>query len=188
MPVERVKLVVLFCDISGFMRLTRQLGERTSELVQEFYEKAGDAAVDNGGTILKYIGDAMLCVFPDGRERDAVRAAVRMRSDFAALLEGYASGTEAQLHAGISSGEVTRGVFGHRSLRLEDVMGETVAHAAALNRLPGITVTDRVREAIGAEFRAVELAPLPLTWSGGTLGAWEIEPPATRSGSPRRQR
>ena len=174
--MEKVNLVVLFCDIRGFMRLTASLGERMPELVQEFYETAGNAVLDNGGSILKYIGDAMLCVFPRGRENEAVRCAVRMRRDFAAIAERYVPGHEAELGAAVSSGEVTRGVFGHRSLRVDDVMGETVAHAAVLNRLPGIKVTDEVRQVIGAEFRTTELPAVSLKWSRENLRAWEVSP------------
>jgi class 3 adenylate cyclase len=39
--------VILFCDISGFMRLAASLGGRLPEFVQEFYETAGDAIVSN---------------------------------------------------------------------------------------------------------------------------------------------
>ncbi len=174
--MKKVSLVVLFCDIRGFMRLSVSLGNRMPAFVQKFYEKAGDAVVDNGGSILKYIGDAILCVFPRGRENEAVRCAVRMRKDFAALVESYKMAQVADLGAAVSSGDVTRGVFGHRSLRVDDVMGETVAHAAVLNRLAGIKVTDKVRQALGAEFHAEELPPLSLKWTSENLRVWEVKP------------
>jgi class 3 adenylate cyclase len=176
--VKKVSLVVLFCDIRGFMRLSVTLGERAPAFVQEFYEKAGAVVVDCGGTILKYIGDAMLCVFPRGRENEAVRCAVLMRDAFAALVERHVPAPVAELGAAVSSGEVTRGLFGHKSLRVDDVMGETVAHAAVLNRLPGIKVTDPVRKALGPEFHAEELPPLSLKWTSENLRAWEVSPRA----------
>jgi adenylate cyclase len=174
--MKKVSLVVLFCDIRGFMRLSVSLGRRVPAFVQKFYDKAGDAVVDNGGSIVKYIGDAILCVFPRGRENEAVRCAVRMRKDFAALVETYVKAQVAELGAAVSSGEVFRGVIGHKSLRVDDVMGVTVAHAAVLNRLPGIKVTDPVRRAIGPEFHAVELPPLSLKWTSENLRAWEVKP------------
>jgi hypothetical protein len=72
---------------------------------------------------------------------------------------------------------VTRGIFGHASLRLDDVMGEVVSHAAVLNAAPGIKVTGPVREAIGAEFATAALAPIRLKWSDAPLEAWEVLPP-----------
>ncbi|MCX7030555.1 MAG: adenylate/guanylate cyclase domain-containing protein [Spirochaetes bacterium] len=172
--MEKVRRAVLCCDISGFMRLAITLGDRMPGFVQEFYEMAGDAIVGLGGTLVKYIGDSILSVFPEGREIDAVQCALRMRGGFAALLGRYAPGDGAQLGVAISTGELVQGVFGHRSLRLEDVMGEIVANAFLLNRYPGIKVTGEVRNAIGAEVRTEELPAIPLKWRGDPLDAWAV--------------
>lgn len=174
--MDQVTLVVLVCDISGFMRLARSLGARMPEFVQRYYETAGDAVVASGGSILKYMGDSILCVFPAGREKSAVRCAIRMREAFAALLARHAPGEGARLEAAVSCGPVTRGLFGHPSLQLDDVMGEAVAHAAVLNRVSGINVTDQVRAGLGAEFRLAELPPVPLKWSSESLRAWQVLP------------
>ena len=173
--MEKVRRVVMFCDISGFMRLAVSLGDRMPGFVQEFYEMAGDAVVDGGGRLVKYIGDSVLCVFPGGREPDAVRCARRMRGDFVRLLGRYAPDGVARLEVAISSGEVTEGIFGHDSLRLYDVMGEAVAHAAVLNRLPGIKVTGDVRDAVGSVFRTTEMPAVPLKWSREQLQAWIVQ-------------
>lgn len=172
--MEKVRRVVVFCDISGFMRLAASLGDRMPAFVQEFYEMAGDAVVGGGGRLVKYIGDSVLCVFPDGREPDAVRCARRMRADFVGLLGRYVPHSDARLEVAISSGEVTEGVYGHGSLRLYDVMGEAVAHASVLNHGPGIKVTGKVREALGSDFPTTETAAVPLKWSRGQLSAWIV--------------
>ncbi len=172
--MRRVQRVILFCDISGFMRLAGSLGERLPGFVQEFYATAGNAIVGCGGTLIKYIGDAILSVFPEGREADAVRCAIRMRQDFAMLVRTCAPGDTARLEAAISSGEVVQGTFGHPSLRLEDIMGEAVAHASVLNRIPGIVVTEAVKTALGGAFRIKELPPLPVKWGAKPLQAWQI--------------
>ncbi len=172
--MERVSLVVLFCDISGFMRLSGSLGGGMPGFLQAVYELVGNAVVERGGSLIKYIGDAVLGVFPDGRETDAVRCAIRMRQDFAALVRTHAPGNTAGLEAAISSGEVARGTFGHPSLRTEDVMGDAVAHAAVLNRIPGIVVTETVKNAIGGSFRTRELPPLPVKWGAKPILAWQI--------------
>ena len=51
--MERVRLVVLFCDISAFMRLSGSLGGGMPGFVQAFYEVVGDAVVERGGTLIK---------------------------------------------------------------------------------------------------------------------------------------
>jgi adenylate cyclase len=172
--VEKVNRVVLFCDISGFMRLASSIGERMPAFVQEFYRMVGDAVVGGGGRIVKYIGDAVLVIFPGGGETEAVRCALRMRGGFTELLGRYASGDGARLEVAISSGEVVEGIFGHDSLRLYDIMGETVAHAAIINRFPGIIVTATVRDAAGGEFRMKEMPPVPPKWGGEPLRAWRV--------------
>jgi class 3 adenylate cyclase len=170
--MEKVRRVVLACDISGFMRLVVPLGDRMPAFVQEFYEMAGDAVAAFGGTLVKYIGDSVLCVFPEGGETDAVWCARRMRDGFRTLLGRYAPGDGAQLEVAISSGELVQGVFGHPSKRMYDVMGETVAHAFILNRFPGIKVTAGVRDAIGAEYRTKALPAISLKWRAEPLEAW----------------
>ena len=172
--MEKVRRVVLFCDISGFMRLARSIGERMPAFVQEFYRMVGDAVVGGGGRIVKYIGDSVLFVFPGEGEIEAVRCALRMRGGFTELLGRLAPGDGARLEVAISSGEVVEGIFGHDSLRLYDVIGETVAHAAVMNRFPGIKVTGEIRDAAGGEFRMKEMTPVPLKWGGDPLRAWLV--------------
>jgi adenylate cyclase len=172
--MERVSLVVLYCDISGFMRLSGSLGVGMPGFLQTFYELVGNAVVERGGRLIKYLGDAVLCAFPEGREADAVDCAIRLRQDFAALVRTNAPGDAARLEAAISAGEVMQGTFGHPSLRTEDIMGETVAHASVLNRVPGIVVTDAVKSALGGAFRTKELPPLPVKWGANPIQAWQI--------------
>ena len=174
--MENVELVVLFCDISNFMRLSAALKERAPEFMQSFYESAGDCIVRRGGSIIKYIGDAILCVFPRGAEEDALRCAIDMRSGLTSLLRRYSVDEGAQLEAAIDSGSVTRGRFGHRSLLTDDVMGETVARASVLNRHRGIVVSRAVRDALPRSFRTEELPPLPMKWRSDSLEAWRVLP------------
>ena len=53
-------------------------------------------------------------------------------------------------------------------------MGEAVAHASILNRVPGIVVTEAVKSALGGAFRMKELSPLPVKWAAKPLQAWQI--------------
>jgi adenylate cyclase len=172
--MDRVRRVVMFCDISGFMRLSASLGGAMPGFLQAFYELVGNTVVECGGTLIKYLGDAVLSVFPDGGETDAARCTIRLRLDFAALVRTYAPGDAARLEAAISSGEVVQGTFGHPSLRTEDIMGDAVALASILNRVPGIVVTEAVKNALGGTFRTRELPPLPVKWDVKPIHAWQI--------------
>jgi len=172
--MRRVRQVVLFCDIHRFMRAAVALGDRMPAFVQAFYETVGAEAVAGGGAILKYIGDALMAVFPAGGEIDAVRAGLAMRAAFADLAARWQLDPECCLEVGISAGEVTRGVFGHPSLGQDDVMGETVSHAAMLQHHRGVAVTRSVRDAVGDAFATETLPDLPVKFSAEPLASWRI--------------
>jgi class 3 adenylate cyclase len=85
--VETRRLVtVLFCDLTGSTELTSGLdAESVRDLTTRFFERMRDVAARHGGTVEKFVGDAMLVVFgiPRVHEDDAlraVRAAFDMRS------------------------------------------------------------------------------------------------------------
>src|SRR5262245_33137621 len=86
-PVREVRKVVtvLFCDLTG----STALGERTDPealraLMNRYYDTARTVLERHGGTVEKFVGDAVMAVFgvPVANEDDALRAtraAVEMR-------------------------------------------------------------------------------------------------------------
>jgi class 3 adenylate cyclase len=105
---ERRKVVsVLFCDVVG----STALGESTDPealraLVARYFDEMSGVVERHGGSVEKFIGDAVMAVFgvPLVHEDDALRAcraAVEMRERFAGLgVEGW---------IGVSTGEVVTG-------------------------------------------------------------------------------
>ena len=81
---------------------------------------------------------------------------------------------DCDLEVSVSAGPVTRGLFGHRSLRTLDVMGETVNEAAVLTRCRGVAVTGPVNAALGDAFRTEPLPDVPLKWRDEPLRAWRV--------------
>jgi class 3 adenylate cyclase len=78
-PAQDVRKVVtvLFCDLTG----STALGERTDPealrtLMRRYYETARGILERHGGTVEKFVGDAVMAVFgvPVAREDDALRA------------------------------------------------------------------------------------------------------------------
>src|SRR3954462_13777579 len=104
---QRKVVTVLFCDITG----STQLGEDTDPealraLLARYFERMKAIVESHGGTVEKFIGDAVMAVFgvPQVHEDDALRscrAAVEMRD---ALPELGIGG-----RIGISTGEVVTG-------------------------------------------------------------------------------
>ena len=132
--------VIVFMDIHNYSIAASGLGGSQHELLQAFYQRVGDVIVHHGGEILKYLGDAMLCIFPTGGERDAVDCALESRQVFAGLVEERALPPDTELEFGIGSGEVVVGVFGHRSLLQKDVFGEQVNRTAVIGHHRGVFV------------------------------------------------
>src|SRR5437660_7603167 len=104
---QRKRVTILFCDITG----STALGESTDpealrSLLARYFERMKGIIESHGGTVEKFIGDAVMAVFgvPRVHEDDAlraVRAAVEMRNSLPEL------GVEARI--GLNTGEVVTG-------------------------------------------------------------------------------
>jgi adenylate cyclase len=180
--VISMRCVVLFLDVHDFSKAAVRLGERLGEFMQAFYDAMGEHIVQAHGTIVKYIGDAMLAVFADKAEVPAVRCALAMRSAFAGLVAAWGLDPATVLEVGITAGRVVRGTFGHRSLRIEDVFGEAVNTATVIGHIRGVTVTEPVQARIRDTFVVTPLAPRTLKWREEPLPVWAVagegSPPA----------
>lgn len=82
---ERKKLTIFFSDIKDFTALTERLQpEEITALLNEYFTEMSRIALFHGGTIDKFVGDAMLIFFGDpeteGDAEDA-KACLRMAAD-----------------------------------------------------------------------------------------------------------
>src|SRR5437899_11040180 len=104
---QRKTVTVLFCDVSGSTALGEKLDPETLRaLLARYFERMKAIVERHGGTVEKFIGDAVMAVFgvPVLHEDDAlraVRAAVEMRDAFPEL------GVEGRI--GVTTGEVVTG-------------------------------------------------------------------------------
>src|SRR3954469_7189490 len=158
-PREGRKVVtVLFCDLSGSTALADRTDPETLRATMRgYYEQMRRILERHGGTVEKFVGDAVMAVFgvPISHEDDAlraVRAAWEMRAAVPAL------GLQARI--GVNTGEVVAGEGD--SL----VTGDAVNVAARLEQAaePGDVL-------IGAETRrlvrgAVEVEPVEVAAKG----------------------
>ena len=86
-PAREVRktVTVLFCDLAGSTALGEQTDpEALRALLGRYFERMSGIVESHGGTVEKFIGDAVLAVFgvPQVHEDDALRAcraAVEMR-------------------------------------------------------------------------------------------------------------
>ena len=141
--VERRKLATLvFCDLSGSTALGELVDPETvrSLMLSYFHEMRG-ALERHGGTVEKFVGDAVLAVFgvPEAHEDDALRAcraALEMQARLAVLNEQFERrvGHAIALRIGVNTGEV---VAGDASSRETFVTGDPVNVAARLEQARG---------------------------------------------------
>src|SRR5688572_7764943 len=137
---ERRKLAtMLFCDLSGSTALGERVdAESVRELMFSYFHEMRGAIERHGGTVEKFVGDAVMAVFgvPTAHEDDAlrtVRAAWEMQqrlTDLNAELERRFGATIA-LRIGVNTGEV---VAGDATARQALVTGDAVNVAARLEQ------------------------------------------------------
>jgi class 3 adenylate cyclase/tetratricopeptide (TPR) repeat protein len=114
---ERRVVTVLFADLAGSTALGEMLDpEDVRELQGELFELVNAEVERFGGTVEKFIGDAVLAVFgiPQAHEDDperAVRAALAMRDGFGSYSArvGTRHGADVGLRIGVNTGEVVAG-------------------------------------------------------------------------------
>lgn len=171
--VEIENRVILFTDVHNFSIAANALvGKDQYSLLQEFYEKLGDVIVAHDGEIIKYMGDAILCIFDSASQ--AVESALEMRRVYSNIVaERHLSG-DTELEIGISAGDVGIGVFGHRSLVQRDVFGAAVNQAAMIGHYRGIAITESVYDEIKTSYETNRLPDFAVKWQDEPLKIWEI--------------
>jgi adenylate cyclase len=171
---EMREITVLFSDIRGFTTLSEGMPpQQIVRLLSRYFEAMVEEIQAQGGTVDKYVGDAIMALFgapddlPDAPLR-AVRAAVGMQRRLAALnAQIVAVGTRPiATGIGLHHGPAAVGVMGAPAKREYSAIGDTVNTASRLEGLTKdagypIVASDTVVAALSDEMRA-ELAPRDL--------------------------
>ena len=175
----RKTVTVLFCDVPGSTALGERLDPESLRQVMARYFEAMKGVIErHGGTVEKFIGDAVMAVFgvPVRHEDDAlrgVRAASEMRQAVIELNEELERdyGTTLELRIGVNTGEVVTGT----KERL--VTGDAVNVAARLEQaaspsevLLGEETFQLVRDAVEAE----PVEPLELKGKSEPMTAFRL--------------
>ena len=118
MAVSRRTVTVLFADIADWTPLGERLDpESLRQVMTRYFDAMGAVLESHGGTLEKFIGDAVMAVFgiPELHEDDALRA-VRAATDLRACAgraERRASSSSSEfsigIRVGVNTGEVVAG-------------------------------------------------------------------------------
>lgn len=168
---SRKVVTVLFCDLVGSTALSGGLDPETLRSVTLRYFELMQRQIEfHGGTVEKFIGDAVMAVFgvPAVHEDDA-RRALAAALDMVAALDGLNTELDATLgvrlnvRIGVNTGQVVSG--SDASARQALVSGETVNVAARLEQNAGagqILIGPATLLSAGAAVRAEPVGPLSL--------------------------
>jgi len=189
MPEERKLVTVLFADVTGSTALGEELdAEDMRALMGRYYEHARRVVESHGGTLEKFIGDAVMAVFglPHAHGDDAERA-IAAALAFQKAVEGDPLLARMTLRIGVNTGEVMASSEPSSGDFL--VTGDAVNVAARLQQCanPGeILVGERTRGATESAFlfgdhREAEVRgkrePLRVFPVGGVLPIRQVERP-----------
>lgn len=169
--VRRENVAVLFADIVGFTRMAEAMPpEAVVTMLRVFHERMTEQIFRCGGTVDKYIGDAIVAVFgvPTPSENDAANALTCADLMLKALDQWNGERTAASeaplaIGIGLNYGLAVLGDVGSAHSMAFTVIGDTVNTASRLQSLTrtletSFVVGQPLLDALGAESSAATLA------------------------------
>lgn len=140
-----VTATVLFSDIRGFTSFSETRSpEDVLEVLNVYLSAMTDAIMDNGGTLVSYIGDGILAVFgapltQDDHADRALRAARQMLTErlesVNAWMEGEGIADGLRMGVGLHTGPLMSGNIGSERRLDYTVIGDTVNTASRLESM-----------------------------------------------------
>ncbi len=158
---DRIDAAILFCDLRNSSRLAETLDrDAYLGLLNGFFETTTRIVNAHDGEVLKFIGDAVLAIFPAGEDpQQACEHALVSACEIVKELAGEdASGTDCAV--GLSFGDVTYGNVGSKERLDFTVIGTAANVAARLSDLGKklehpVVATHEIAEAATLDMRAL---------------------------------
>ncbi|HEX5079327.1 MAG TPA: adenylate/guanylate cyclase domain-containing protein, partial [Geminicoccaceae bacterium] len=176
---ERRQVTVLFADLAGYTRMTRELGAEAMHDVTDRFFRLADGVIERfGGSVDKHIGDCVMAVFgaPVAHGNDperAVRAALAIRKAMPDL--SREAGRELGMHVGIASGQVVASSGeGHKTY---SITGDSVNLASRLtDQAPAgtILVSEPVQRLLADRLEHVEVEAFTLKGMDAPVRAFRV--------------
>jgi class 3 adenylate cyclase len=174
---ERRIVSVLFVDLVGFTSFSEgRDAEDVRTMLTRYFDAASDAVQRHGGSVEKFIGDAVMAVWgtPVAHEDDAERA-VRSALEIVDRVEalGASLSVNLQARAGVLTGEAIAALG---AVDQGFVAGDLVNTASRLQSaaIPGtVLVGERTYRSIAESIACVGVEPLSLKGKAEQLPAWQ---------------
>ena len=138
---ESVEAAIWFSDLRGFTAMSESKGrDQLLSMLNQYFDRLAEPVTENGGEILKFIGDAMLAIFPLGNTvgdhacARALTAAIQAQKAIADLNIERASFGQDRITCGIALhvGEVMYGNIGSANRLDFTVIGPAVNLASRI--------------------------------------------------------
>lgn len=166
------EVTVMFADIRGFTTMSENMEPgRVVEILNEYFTRVTDVIFDNGGTLDKYIGDAVMAVFgaPISKGNDAaaaVNSAMQIQRLLVELNRDAAAREwpELRVGIGINTGNAIAGNIGSPRRLDYTVVGDTVNTAQRLMTNAGggqILISESTAKKLGKTGKTIDLERLP---------------------------
>jgi len=154
-----VEATVIFTDLENFTTLSEDLDPaEVSAILIAYFEQTTRCILENKGTIIKYVGDAVMAAWgaPVDEPAHAIRA-VEAACDLRYLTELEVRGKKLRTRIGIHSGKVLAGNLGSTFRFDYTMIGDAVNFASRLESLnkylsTQVLISDAVRQQLGDKF------------------------------------
>lgn len=177
-----VELTALFADLRGFTSFSEgTVPEEVASILNAYFGKAVPIILRNGGTIVQFMGDALLAVFdaPTPRPDHAFRAA---RAGLA-LQDAVAEETAShpgwpRFRIGINSGPALVGNIGSDQFRSFNVVGDAINVASRLQEAaePGtVVIAAATLSSIADRARVTPLGALEVRGKDSAVDAFRLD-------------
>ncbi|MFT5116218.1 MAG: adenylate cyclase, partial [Parasphingorhabdus sp.] len=137
---ESIPAIIWYSDLRQSTQLAEKLGsEKFMQMLNHYFECTAGAILENGGEVLRFVGDAVLATFPLGNKRitrsSGRKLVAAVRSALAGMKALQEQGLPVNFGIGLHCGEVLSGNIGVPT-RLEfTVIGATVNEVARIEDL-----------------------------------------------------
>ncbi|MGH7415850.1 MAG: adenylate/guanylate cyclase domain-containing protein, partial [Candidatus Rokuibacteriota bacterium] len=170
LAANRRRMTVLFSDIRGFTSMSEKMQpEEVVTFLREYLTVMTEAVFQHGGTVDKYIGDAIMALYnvpfeaPDHALR-AVRTALAFQERVQPLAERFAAkyGGHLACGVGIHTGDAVVGTIGSEQRLEYTAIGDTINLGSRLEGLTKefsvpIIMSEATAAEVGAQFGTRDL-------------------------------
>jgi class 3 adenylate cyclase len=167
-----VKLLIVVIDLAGFTKAAQSAGDvKIVAFLQDYYAACETALSEKGGTVIKFMGDACLSVFPPEHTKFAIEGIIALQQRIIEIAASH--GLAIVLGANVHLTSAIEVEFG--ATKRKDVIGRGVNQTFLLGRGAGIRISEPVYRALPSAMRSPwnKHKPPAVYHLGSTEGIYE---------------